>query len=872
MEKLLNTIEASALKVMTVDATDLQGLAQLHTHLQTLASLAQEEVSAGKGDFGQTQAASAAAADLVEKIILDELDDAQAGITAVRETIQTLQQMIQQCMEGQTGTKAKFPPLLGLSEKPGGRAASGAGTESAADAPAASAFSTGGAAESGSITLPANVDEAIYREFLANLPHVLGQLEAAVLATEENPSDANRNAIKGILHNLKGESSLLGLDAMSALCHETESALVESGVKPPIETLFAAKDKLQQMLDKLNGSSSPAAASTSSANDVKRAADDAAAAENNTASAPVSSAGPASLTIAEGDAILAGEFVQESREHLESAEAGLLKIGENPHDIETINAIFRAFHTIKGVAGFLNLKPIGSLAHAAENLLDMGRKEKLTLEGDCLDVVFAALDMMKTMINTLAATLGTVERVWMPPDGIDALIARLKAQMEGGPSAGAVAAAAKTSPSTTSAPLTDGADGGAATMNAPADGKNGARQVVGDATVKVTTTRLDALINMVGELVIAQSMVQQDLEEMVSDQQPRLDRNVRHLDKITRNLQELSMSMRMVQVQGVFQKMARLVRDLSRKAGKNIEFVTIGGDTEVDRNVAEAISDPLVHMVRNSVDHGIETPEERAKSGKPEIAKVELRACHQGGNVVIIIRDDGRGLDRARLVKKAQDMGILGPGQEISDQEAYRLIFHPGLSTAKKVTDISGRGVGMDVVRKNIEMLRGRIDIESQPGQGSTFIIRLPLTLAVIDGQIISVGREQFIVPIISIEQSLRPQPQQLSTVQGQGEMILIRGQLLPLVRLHHLFGISDAFTKPEESLVMVVGDGDERYCLLVDHLLGQQQVVIKSLGGYFGSIPGVSGGAIMGDGRVRLILDIPGLRQSRLGRTAKSA
>ncbi|MBN2212444.1 MAG: chemotaxis protein CheA [Sedimentisphaerales bacterium] len=865
MEKILDTIEASALKVMTVDAADLQGLAQLHTHLQTLTDLAQAQVSAGQTGFEQTQAASRAAADLIEKIILDEIDNAQAGITAVRETVQTLQKMIQQCVEGQTTTAYKFPSLLGLSENHAAKdAASVSEGTSLVEEPGAV---TSGSTDGPAITLPANVDEAIFREFLANLPDVLSQLEAAVLAAEENSSDDNRNAIKGILHNLKGESSLLGLDAMSTLCHETESRLVEAGAKPPIEALFSAKDQLQRMLDQFNGVSTTTVAQKSVVNQENTVKDN--PAENVSQPEAISNAGPASLTIAESDAILAGEFVQESREHLETAEAGLLKIEENPHDIETINAIFRAFHTIKGVAGFLNLKPIGNLAHAAENLLDLGRKEKLTLEGDCMDVVFGALDMMKTMINTLATALKTVERAWTPPGGIDQLISRLKVQSESGTTS-ATSTPATPVVSSESGVSQEVLTSSSVSVEHDAESKGIARQVISDATVKVTTTRLDALINMVGELVIAQSMVHQDLAGVMNEQ-PRLERNVRHLDKITRNLQELSMSMRMVQVQGVFQKMARLVRDLSRKAGKNIEFVTIGGDTEVDRNVAEAVSDPLVHMVRNSVDHGIETPEERAKTGKPEMAKVELRAFHQGGNVVITIRDDGRGLDRDRLIKKAQDMGIIQPGQDILDQDAYRLIFHPGLSTAKKVTDISGRGVGMDVVRKNIEMLRGRIDIESRPGKGATFIIRLPLTLAVIDGQIMSVGQEQFIVPIISIEQSLRPQPEQLSTVQGQGEMMMIRGQLLPLVRLHRLFGIADACSKPEEGLVMVVGDGDERYCLLVDNLLGQQQVVIKSLGGYFGSIPGVSGGAIMGDGRVRLILDIPGLRLGRLGMTANS-
>ena len=391
----------------------------------------------------------------------------------------------------------------------------------------------------------------------------------------------------------------------------------------------------------------------------------------------------------------------------------------------------------------------------------------------------------------------------------------------------------------------------------------------GECTIKITTTRLDSLINMVGELMVAQSMVSQDLTDYINSNQ-RLERNSRQLNKITRDLQELSMSMRMVPVQGVFQKMARLVRDLSRKAGKEIDFQMEGADTELDRNVVESIADPLVHMVRNSVDHGIEPPEQREKSGKPRMGRIKLSAYHQGGNIVIEIADDGKGLDRERILQKAIKNGIVKEGQELSDQEIYRLIFHAGLSTAEKITDVSGRGVGMDVVRKNIEALRGRVDIDSTPGQGTVFSIRLPLTLAVIDGQIVTVSNEKFIIPLLSIERSLRPNREQISSMYGgKAESLMIRGELLPLVRLHQLFDIEPRTTDPCEGLVVIVADGEKRYCLLVDDLAGQQQVVIKSLGSYLGSIQGVSGGAIMGDGKVALILDVPGLIQ--LARTSES-
>lgn len=838
MEKLQRIVEESALKAMMVDQTDLQGLADLHTHLQSIAKCAGELTGSSAASLQMAHPASAAAADLIEKIILQEVKDTEGTLNTIRETVQTLQKLIGQVAGGGSGSNIVFPTGLSLPQ-----------TESKGNQAAPQKKSVGG------IALPDNVDEAILREFLTTQPDVLASLEAAILTTEQNPTKQNRNAIKGILHNLKGESALLGLQEMSSVCHRTESLLVDESKPIPVEQLLAAKDWLQKAVASLNQQTN----SAPEAQEEKPLFDEPTPSPTSqeAAAAPAGDVNTGDLTVAEGDVPLAMEFVQESNEHLESAEANLLKIDENNSDTETLNAIFRAFHTIKGVAGFLNLKPIGTLAHAAENLLDLARKGKVILEGERTDVVFESIDAMKKMIHSLGESLGK-DRKWQAYEKLEDLIRHLKIlagiDVTAAPAAPRPVAAARTEPPKATTTAFKEA--------APGANAGGAAAVTAESTVKVTTARMDTLINTVGELVIAQSMVSQDITSSFS-QNPRLERNVRHLDKITRSLQELSMSMRMVPVHGVFQKMARLVRDLSRKAGKEIELTCTGSETEMDRNVVEAIGDPLVHMVRNSVDHGVEPPDEREKAGKPRCGHVELKAFHQGGNVVIRITDDGRGLNRERLVQKAIDQGIIKSGQELSDQEIDRLIFHAGLSTAQKVTDISGRGVGMDVVRKNIEMLRGRIDIDSTWGKGTIFTIRLPLTLAVIDGQIARVGQEKFIVPIISIEQSLRPRREQISTVRGQVEMVMIRGSLLPLIRLHRLFHIQPQSQDPCESLVMVVGDGNERYCLLVDDLLGQQQVVIKSLGNYFESIPGVSGSAIMGDGLVRLILDIPGLLQA---------
>ncbi len=577
------------------------------------------------------------------------------------------------------------------------------------------------------------------------------------------------------------------------------------------------------------------------------------------------------MVIADDDVSLVLDFITEAVEHIESVEAGLLELEGKPGDTEVLNKIFRGFHTIKGMAGFLNLADIGSLAHSAENLLDMARKGKLTLAGANTDVVLEAVDMAKKMISGLKDSVEAHKPI-RSLDSLPALVARLNASAEGRNTPDPAK-----EPRNQARPAAEGSSGTAdgsqvrqadkelegvlAEQGEPKTQEAAAKTQVSssDEKIKVSIDRLDNLVNMAGELVVAQLMITEEANTtMASDHAFR--RKVAHQSKIVRELQQLSMSMRMVPIQGVFQKMARLVRDLSKKSGKDINFSTVGDQTELDRTVVDRITDPLVHMVRNSVDHGIEPPDERAKAGKSPTGRIELRAFHEAGNIVIEIEDDGKGLNKERIVQKAIENGLITADQELSEEEIFKLIFHAGLSTAQKVTSISGRGVGMDVVRKNVESLRGRIDISSAPGKGAVFTIRLPLTLAIIDGQIVSVGRSRYIIPINSISCSLRPCREQLSSVQCRGELVKVQGELIPVVRLYKLFGVVPATEEPTESLLVVVEDDGRKCGLLVDDLSGQQQVVIKSLGDGLGRVKGVSGAAIMGDGKVSLILDVPGL------------
>ncbi|MBF0170994.1 MAG: chemotaxis protein CheA, partial [Nitrospinae bacterium] len=379
-------------------------------------------------------------------------------------------------------------------------------------------------------------------------------------------------------------------------------------------------------------------------------------------------------------------------------------------------------------------------------------------------------------------------------------------------------------------------------------------------SLKVDTEKLDSLLELVGELVISQSIVIQD--EALADERNRgLHKSLSNLGKITKNIQDHVMSLRMVPLRQTFQKMSRLVRDLSKKMGKPVHFNMIGEDTEIDKTLIEELNDPLVHLMRNALDHGIEPPEERVAAGKSSEGQVTLAAYHKGGNVYIELVDDGKGIDRNKILAKGVERGMVTPGQEMTDAEVFALIFEAGFSTAAKVTDVSGRGVGMDVVRSNIDRLGGRVEIASELGKGSTFTVKLPLTMAIVDGMIVRIGGERFIIPTISIRESIRPGKEEISTVKREGEMINIRGRLLPLIRLHQILQVQNAqFTNPWEGLVIIVESDDKEYGLMVDDLLGQQQVVIKSLGPRFRGLPGISGGTILGDGRVGLILDVSGV------------
>jgi two-component system chemotaxis sensor kinase CheA len=393
-----------------------------------------------------------------------------------------------------------------------------------------------------------------------------------------------------------------------------------------------------------------------------------------------------------------------------------------------------------------------------------------------------------------------------------------------------------------------------------------------DSSIRVDLSKIDQLVNLVGELVITQSMLSQFGEQAeqneggTSDWADKLKEGLTHLERHTRDLQESVMNIRMLPVSFAFNRMPRIVHDVSQKLGKKIELVMEGEGTELDKTMLEALTDPLVHIVRNSIDHGVEAPDVRLAAGKPETGTVKLAAFHQGGNILIQITDDGAGIHADKIRQKAIEKGVIDEDIKMSDEEVIDLIFHPGFSTADVISDISGRGVGMDVVRRNIRGLGGSVEVKTEQGKGSVFTIRLPLTLAILDGQLAKVGSETYVFPLVSIVESIQVDKSLVKGIAGQTELYKLRDSYIPVIRLHDKLGIADARTDLEEGLLVVVEDGGRRAGIFVDDLLGQQQVVIKSLESNFMKISSIAGATILGDGTVSLILDVTETLSSHKG------
>lgn len=858
MSELDYLIEEAARTLVESDMHNLQDLGKLYTCFENIVRSKDPRCT------DDIYAAATAATVLLKKMMLDDTLQRESLQEVLSKTVSTLQQRIRPGVEPD---EYPFPEELFCE----------------------SACSSDGRSSDNSYKLPSHIDDGIFNDFLNDQDVVLERLEANLLALEKTYNAEQINDVRRIFHTLKGEAAIFELNDIHNICHRTEDLLHNIEPPLPIDVLLQVSDWLKSAFACLREKRLILKLPSDIESLLEQARLDYRCKEHsdknkaqlvpshddafiiNKAVSGNQDVYARSHQIITADVDLLSDFVSEVREHIEAIDTKLLDLEKNPHDPDLINAVFRVFHTIKGAAGFLSLEDISSLAHTTENLLDLARKGELVLEAGAIDAVFWAVDEMKKLITTIEDAIAKGSNSYELSDSLQGVIERIHTITKLKPSDSSVSKACPESSNLQQKEISNVGDVEESEttlsiqnvvlatqdgfVSTPQSQKGKLKE-----SIKVDSENLDKLIDTIGELVIIESMIKQD-NDLKKFASPRLQRTIAQMDKITRELQQLGMSLRMIPVKGTFQKMARVVRDLAKKSGKDIEFIMRGENTMLDKSVVDRIGDPLIHLVRNAVDHGIErSKDERIKAGKKAIGTIELTAFHKGGNIYIEIKDDGRGLNKNLIVEKAKQKGLLRETQNLGDREIFNLIFLPGFSTAEKVTDVSGRGVGMDVVKRTIEDLRGNIDIESEEGRGTKFSLRLPLTLAIIDGMLVRIGDERYIIPTLSIVEAVRPKQHEIVTVVNRGEMLQLRDRLIPLFRLSNLFSIENAQQDPTQGIVIVVEESGKMTGILVDELLGQQSTVIKSLGAFMNGLVGISGGSIMSDGKVGIIIDVAGI------------
>tara|TARA_B100001964_G_scaffold81435_1_gene91897 strand:- start:7480 stop:9723 length:2244 start_codon:yes stop_codon:yes gene_type:complete len=538
-------------------------------------------------------------------------------------------------------------------------------------------------------------------------------------------------------------------------------------------------------------------------------------------------------------------FITDSLESVDTVESELMELENDPENKELVNSIFRCFHSVKGAAGFMGLSVLAELTHNAETALDKLRKDLLSADTDFIDCLLTVLDVVKQLLIQL--------KVLTDPDKAGSKI--LPVDIEEAENLLIYYTSDKPVPKPAARPKAQDKD--KTVKKELADGK----EIVKDKSVsvdvvKVPSPKLDELSELVGELVIALSILSQN--EIISNIEEReVKDKINQMGKITESLRDKTFEVRMVSVESVFSRLTRQVRDLSKKLNKKVRLTTEGKETLVDKLVIDEIYSPLMHIVRNALDHGLEDEEDRVKSGKPADGGIVISAFHRGESIWVEVSDDGKGLDKEKIINKAKQSGLIKDSAGMTDSEIYDLIFQPGFSTAEKVTDVSGRGVGMDVVKRMLDSLRGKIVVTSELGKGSTFSLRLPMTTSIIEGLVVRIGEIQFITPLLAIRQTVKPKMSDLKSIHDRdGQCMLYQGQLIPILRLYEYFNIEPEFKDPSNALIIIVENGNSSHGLMVDDLLQKQQVVIKNIKDRFDDLKGVSGGTILGNGQVGFILD----------------
>lgn len=736
----------------------------------------------------------------------------------------------------------------------------------------------------------------------------LGQMANAGTGEALSPDDlAALNSIFRLFHSIKGGAGFLGMNNLVKSTHTAENLLdrLRNGSTPlaasHVDLLCMACDftkealtyieehctdegmaaSAEQVVDKFQGADGTLPSPAESAGS--------APSPPSSGSKPLSALPAIDLDLSPHDLVTPDtrhKFLQEADDLLQEIESDLLSLANIENDLAPLDRLYRNLHSLKGNCGFMGFGELQTLIHTEETIVSFAKDGKHRGIKRVADMLLELIDVIKETLAVISqGGDGDVQGLDLyieimnhhipeeqrtpssaPPSRLGDILVQQGAlsqeeldqvlESQGKPigellvergiiSQEKVAKALKVQDHLRAA-------GG------PLQGVGAPESKRQD--IRVDLDKLDALINLIGEMVIAENMVihNPDLQGLELE---RFNKAAQHMGKMVRELQEMAMIIRMMPISSLFRRMIRLVHDLSRKSGKKVDLRLAGENTEVDKTVIEKISDPLVHLIRNAMDHGLEEADERSRAGKDETGIISLSASHEEGEVLIAITDDGRGLDRRKLIQKGIEKGLVeGDCSQMSDQDAFKLIFHPGFSTADQITDISGRGVGMDVVRQNLEAIKGRVTIKSVCGRGTSISLRIPLTLAIIDGMLLRVGQAHYILPILSIRESFRPASTAITITPDGQELVRVRESLLPVVRLHALHGIEPDHERLEDGILIVLDcSGTQNLCLFVDELLGQQQTVIKGLSdyiGHLGNVSGVSGCTILGNGEVCLILD----------------
>lgn len=737
-------------------------------------------------------------------------------------------------------------------------------------------------------------------DFVQESQDMIEQLEPTIIELGQDEDPDTINAVFRLFHSMKGSAGFLEFNHITNVAHSAENLLdmVRSGnlelksehVNLLCESCDFSKEALEHVSEAYSDEAMAEQASAmveklKNIMNLSEVDDSEPEAEGipETGDTPETSTQEQSTEDEEDftldiTAEMVERYIQEAEELLESAEEGLLEWEKDPSNTEALGLIFRNIHSFKGNSGFFGYANLEKLSHNIENVLDIIKNGGNFGVENPYEVLLNAVDALKDSVGSLASHGGKdhVEDLEHHIDALQELPAPRLGELlvkQGIVNEEDVESVLSIQKKPLGEYLVEMGKASKEEIEntvqtqksekkeAPrSERKTKAAPPKKRQDIRVDLAKLDSLINLIGEMVIAENMLihNPDLEGMELE---NFNKAAQQMTKLVRELQEMAMVIRMIPVSGLFRRMIRLVHDLSAKAGKKVELKLFGEGTEVDKTVIETITDPLVHLLRNSMDHGLEPPEERLAAGKNETGTIKLSACHEEGEVWITIEDDGRGLNREKILSKAIQNGLIeGDGSDLPDKYVYNLIFQPGFSTAEKITDISGRGVGMDVVKQNLEKIKGKIDVSSVPGQGSIMKLRIPLTLAIIDGMLVRVGNVHCIVPVLAIKEAFRPQSDDITITPDNQELVRVREAFLPVVKLHELLEVEPDSRELVEGILIVLEHQDRYVCLQVDEIMGQQQTVIKGLSEYIGNVHGCSGCTILGNGDICLILDVGSL------------